>query len=68
MIVVYILVYYGLGTLNPVPPMADMASCERARAVFVKRGATSAECVQVVIPATDSKAYYNMPNKIGEAK
>lgn len=60
MIVVYILVY--VGAMNPVPPMADMASCERVRATMYNPN--SARCVQVLVPATSRDAYQQMPNKI----
>lgn len=62
MIVVYILVYFG--TINPVPPMADMASCERVRTAMHRP--ENAKCVQVLVPATSRDAYQQMPNKISK--
>lgn len=62
MIVVYILLYFG--PMNPVPPMADMASCERVRAAVPRP--EQGKCIQVVVPATSRDAYQQMPNRIGK--
>lgn len=65
MIVAYILVWTALSA-SPVPPMADMASCERVRAALASAGAgdSKTRCVQVTLPSPSREAYYNLPNKI----
>ena len=65
MIVVYLFIssLYSASSLNPIPPMADLASCQRVVAAM-ERGT----CVQVLIPAPSDKAHWFMPNRIGEEK
>lgn len=63
MIEVWILVMgiWSAGYSNPVPPMADLASCERVREAFVNNiDRRDSKCVQVFIPAPSDKAYFWM--------
>lgn len=53
-ILVWILVgfpYYGHNTATVIPPMADLASCERVKQSFERQTNLSAlQCVQVAVP------------------
>lgn len=60
MIKVWILMfaYLGNGVMNPVPPLADYASCEKARnAIAYEYIKDKAKCVEVNIPAPSEIAW-----------
>lgn len=61
MIKVWILVlaYYSSGVINPIPPMADLASCERVKSTLQSNTLRDgAKCVEVNIPVPSDYAWH----------
>lgn len=58
-ITVYVLLWFGGLAINPIPPMADLASCERVRAAAPNNKLIGHEskCVQVLIPSPSFEAW-----------